>query len=119
MLQHRDIVRSKKSGSTGVVLQTISLLREDGPLSVIFEGSGAGVVIEDENDYEVIGHENPVAEFDGCGVGKGEKACVFCAAGPNGLECVRHTELHWNLMFNIAKERRLREPTELYPKCKL
>lgn len=44
MLKVRDIVQLP-DGRRGVILPTISLLREDGPLSVIAEGEGHGVVL--------------------------------------------------------------------------
>lgn len=117
MLETRDIVKHRKTGAIGVIVPTIYLLREDGPISVIFEGQSFASVIENESDYEVIGKEQPVADYDGCGVGRGEKACKFCVVTSSHLECMRFSEMHYSLIFKSMGAKR--EPVSLFPKCKL
>lgn len=117
MLKARDIVRNKNTDKVGVVVPTIYLLANEGPLSIIYENTTTAIVIECQDNFEVIGHEEPVIDAEGCGIGQGENACKFCALGENGFRCERHTANHYDHV--IAGNQKLREPTAPYPACKL
>ena len=115
MLKIRDVVRNKNTGKIGVVLPTIYLLANEGALSVIYSGSPTAIVIEREENFEVLYHEEPVVDVGGCGIGKGENACRFCISTRDGFECVRNLPGHYTLVFNSKS----RGPTAPYPACKL
>lgn len=118
MLKVRDIVQNKNTGKIGVVVPTIYALASEGPLSVIYSDSTVAVVIECQENFEVLGHEEPVVDTEGCGVGRGENACRFCMLSESGFECGRNSYNHWVLVFKTDPEK-LRWPTAPYPACKL
>lgn len=65
---------------------------------------------------EVIGPENAVAD-ESCGLGCGERCCVFVVADGQGLRCERFGPRRWTCMF--ADMAAKRQPNEPYPGCKL
>jgi hypothetical protein len=114
-----DIVRHRETGATGVILATISLLREDGPWSVMFDGTNVACAIGGEEDeYEVIGRYDPVPDADGCGMGKGAQCCRFLGLSGKELMCLRFGDLHWGLVFK-SNSGAVRDPAGNYPDCKL
>ena len=39
-----------------------------------------------------------------CGLGKGEKCCSYLGMGPNGFECLKHTEFRREIEWRREKE---------------
>lgn len=53
-----------------------------------------------------------------CGIGQGEKCCVFLVSSPNGFECVRDTLMGKACFFrNNMKAKRA--PIQPFPECQL
>jgi hypothetical protein len=115
-MRARDIVRHRETGAVGVVLDTINISREDGPLSVIFDDSGVAHSGIREADFEVVGKYDAVPDEKGCGMGKREKCCRFLGYDTYGLTCLRFGSMHWSMVF---KSGQLRDPHRNYPNCKL
>ena len=111
-----DIVRHRISGKTGVILDTIPMLQEDGPLSVVFDKSTTAEVITNERAFDVIGTYRATADEAGCGVGKDNQACRFLGVGRDGYVCNRFTSLHWPSEIRFSHRR---GPNRLYPHCKI
>jgi hypothetical protein len=117
-MRARDIVRHRSSGATGVVLESLPMMREDGQFVVFYDRSTVADAIGDnEHDqFEVIGRYDAAPDPEGCGMGKGERCCKFLGQTGQGLVCLRFGGMHWGLVFRDGK---LREPYRTYPDCKL
>ena len=115
-MEIRDIVRQRSTGKRGVIMPN-TFFPEDGPFAVIMDGQSSSSSLDERDpDFEIIGHEIPVADLDGCRGNGDADTCIFLAVNGPNLECTRHTDMHMGLIFKnmVAK----REPVELYPLCK-
>lgn len=117
-MQARDTVKHRITGDVGVIVPTIQMLREDGPLSVIFDESEVAHVVENESDFEITGRYHADPDENGCGFGQGDRCCRFLGIGAGGLTCLRFGDLHWSMVFKSGSAKN-REPKRLYPDCKL
>jgi len=65
--------------------------------------------------------EKAVADFKGCGAGKGSDCCIFFIVGRNGPECARFSSAHDTLVARQQRQGMVaqRLPTEPFPNCQL
>lgn len=117
-MQELDIVKHRQTGVVGVIVETIHLLRRDGPWSVINDGSSVAIVVEDETEYELVGRYTAVPDEKGCGMGKDEQCCRFLGFTRDGITCLRFGPTHWATVFRFTSGSR-RDPQRNYPDCKL
>ena len=63
------------------------------------------------------GHTTPVPDFEGCGVGRGAKCCVFFIVGAEGPHCERWGPLHEMLVEKQPGMSAKRMPVAPWPAC--
>ena len=117
-MKQGTLVKNIKTNQYGVVVSDLWGCCSTNEIPIVYEGEDS-FLGTDFGDLEVLGDENAVPSSKRCGLGLGEKCCIFLTLGSNGFECSRFTELRYCIIMNSDSMNAKRHPKEMYPKCML
>lgn len=115
MIQIGTLVENTE-GKRGVVApENPPYVTTDFPGNVLVGWEGSTSLREEEvADLTVIGPENAAADLEKCGAGT-SRACIFLAAGEDGITCQRFNRLRMPLIMATMKA--TRHPKAMFPAC--
>ena len=78
-----------------------------------------GRLIGEPPENVILGDTTEPVEPDPvrCGMGQGEKCCVFLTVGPDGFECARGGPLDMTIRNRVDKMTSKRVPESPWPQC--
>lgn len=121
-MEARALVRYRKDGSIGVVVDSPGKVYSPGEVAALWEGDlgGEANCFYEPSELEEVGREAPVADLGKCGCGQREKTCIFLTLSP-APTCQRFLFPH-NALVEILKSGQSgagRIPVDFSPKCQL